>query len=320
MNDVAELKIKNTQLGDIRYAYINGDVWMLGKDVASMLEYKDSDDAIRYHVSEENLTTRKISGSSFSDGKSRYVKFINEAGFYQLSMKSKKPNAVQLQNWISNEVLPSLRKEGHYDINGQTNQFFDSVNELTIDGSNRTQFKNKIKLYANANGIHISDAYNHFDQYYNNKYEVDIKARKRNYSKKHNLKKTIGTPEFLEITGDLDKGFAVIDEMLAYKCHQIGGFTQQEYNVDNQISYYIETDAALRNYAIQNFYAGINSCLMAMIARMNYARVINCPFITFADLPKIYTQFIYQTTDPNVPFCIDYLKANKYVMENINSL
>ena len=59
---------------------------------------------------------------------------------------------------------------------------------------------------------------------------------------------------------------------------------------------------------------------MAMIARMNYARVINCPFITFADLPKIYTQFIYQTTDPIVPFCIDYLKANTYVMENINSL
>lgn len=87
MSELVELMPLNTEFGSMRYAYINGDVYFVGKDAASLLEYSDTDKAIRTHVSAENSTTRQIGGSSFSDGKSRDAKFINEAGFYQLSIK-----------------------------------------------------------------------------------------------------------------------------------------------------------------------------------------------------------------------------------------
>ena len=110
MSELVELMSLNTEFGTMRYAYIEGDVYFVGKDAASLLEYSDTDQALRKHVSFENSTTRRIDGSSLSDGKSRDAKFINEAGFYQLSMKSKMPKASELQNWISKDLSINIRE------------------------------------------------------------------------------------------------------------------------------------------------------------------------------------------------------------------
>lgn len=158
MENVVELLVDHTELGDIRYSRIDGDVWMLGKDVASMLEYQDTKQAVKAHVSNENKLGRKFHAPG--QNQSREGIFINEAGFYQLSMKSKKPNAVQLQNWISNEVLPSLRKEGQYDMNGESNSFFNAVDQLedhAIKGNDREHLDHMMETYAKMAGISMNE-------------------------------------------------------------------------------------------------------------------------------------------------------------------
>lgn len=158
MENVVELLVDHTELGDIRYSRIDGDVWMLGKDVASMLEYQDTKQAVKAHVSNENKLGRKFHAPG--QNQSREGIFINEAGFYQLSMKSKKPNAVQLQNWISNEVLPSLRKEGQYDMNGESNSFFNTVDQLedhAIKGNDREHLDHMMETYAKMAGISMNE-------------------------------------------------------------------------------------------------------------------------------------------------------------------
>ena len=40
--------------------------------------------------------------------------FVNESGFYNAIMGSKKPEAKKFKKWVTNEVLPSIRKHGGY--------------------------------------------------------------------------------------------------------------------------------------------------------------------------------------------------------------
>ena len=42
--------------------------------------------------------------------------FINESGLYSLTMRSKKQDARQFQQWVTKEVLPSIRKNGSYSL------------------------------------------------------------------------------------------------------------------------------------------------------------------------------------------------------------
>lgn len=42
---------------------------------------------------------------------------ISESGLYKLIMRSKKPEAKDFQNWVTKEVLPSIRKTGGYLLN-----------------------------------------------------------------------------------------------------------------------------------------------------------------------------------------------------------
>ncbi len=93
--------------------------WFKAKITAKSLGYKDTDKAIRDHVRDKN---KKIlsdllnifgpanhSGLSYNDLNSIY---INEAGLYELIMKSKKEEAIRFQDWVFEEVLPSIRKIG----------------------------------------------------------------------------------------------------------------------------------------------------------------------------------------------------------------
>lgn len=100
----------NEQFGQVRVVMIENENWLVGKDVAEILGYKDTDYAIRTHVDEEDKLTRGFTGS----GQSRKMIIINESGFYSLALRSKLPNAKQFRRWVTSEVLPQIRKTGGY--------------------------------------------------------------------------------------------------------------------------------------------------------------------------------------------------------------
>lgn len=106
-----ELKVfSNEQFGSIRGVEIEGESWLVGKDVAERLGYKDTADALKRHVDEEDKLTRRFTDS----GQSREMYVINESGFYSLVLGSKLPNAKQFKHWVTSEVLPAIRKHGGY--------------------------------------------------------------------------------------------------------------------------------------------------------------------------------------------------------------
>lgn len=112
MNSQLEI-FKNEELGlEVRAVEINGEPWLVGKDIAEVLGYKDTDYAIRTHVDEEDKLTRGFTGS----GQNRNMICINESGLYSLVLRSKLPEAKKFKRWVTSDVLPSIRKNGMFAV------------------------------------------------------------------------------------------------------------------------------------------------------------------------------------------------------------
>ena len=95
--------------------------WFKGKDVATSLEYVNARDALQRHVEPEDKTTyselaKGVVTEALVNQQPHEV-YINEAGVYSLIMRSKKPQAKAFKNWITKEVLPSIRSTGMYEAN-----------------------------------------------------------------------------------------------------------------------------------------------------------------------------------------------------------
>lgn len=112
MNDIKVFE--NDAFGSVRTIDREGDVWFVGKDVATALGYSNTNDALSRHVDPEDKYQGE--GVAFPDphGTLQYPTIINESGLYSLVLSSKLPTARQFKRWITKEVIPSIRKTGGY--------------------------------------------------------------------------------------------------------------------------------------------------------------------------------------------------------------
>ena len=109
MND---LKVWNYEDSKVRTVEIDGKIWFVAKDVASVLNYSNPRDAVSRHVDEEDKGVVKHD----TLGGVQNLAIINESGVYALIFGSKLPTAKKFKRWVTSEVLPSIRKNGSYDI------------------------------------------------------------------------------------------------------------------------------------------------------------------------------------------------------------
>lgn len=107
-----EVQLFNFENHEVRSLLISNEPWFVGKDVADVLGYADTNQAIRKHVDNEDRLTRRFDGT----GQSRDMTIINESGLYSLVLSSKLPSAKKFKRWVTSEVLPALRKTGQYQV------------------------------------------------------------------------------------------------------------------------------------------------------------------------------------------------------------
>lgn len=112
-----ELKVFNSpEFGQVRTFDKDGEPWFVGKDVAIILGYGRTADAIRVHVDEDDKGVGEIQ----TPGGKQKIVIINESGLYSLVLSSKLPTAKKFKHWITSEVLPAIRKTGGYIANAET--------------------------------------------------------------------------------------------------------------------------------------------------------------------------------------------------------
>lgn len=140
-----ELKVFNNEtLGVIRVLEKNGEPWFVGRDVATVLGYKDTSDAMKKHVDNEDFMVGVLPTVKGN----RDTKLINESGLYSLIMSSKLPSAKQFKKWVTNEVLPSIRKHGGY-VNNE-DMFIDTYLPYA-DENTKMMFKATLTTISNQN-------------------------------------------------------------------------------------------------------------------------------------------------------------------------
>lgn len=117
MNDLQIFE--NPEFGQVRTVEIDGTPWLVGKDVAVALGYKNPGKAIIAHVDEEDKRLEMLpQGADSQNGNvspSSKTALINESGLYSLILSSKMPKAKAFKHWVTGEVLPALRKNGVYE-------------------------------------------------------------------------------------------------------------------------------------------------------------------------------------------------------------
>ena len=93
----------------VRTVELDGDTWFVAKDICDILEITKYRDAISKLDADERGLAKVDTPGGMQD-----MTVINEAGLYTLLMRSNKPEAKPFRRWVTHDVLPSIRKTGHY--------------------------------------------------------------------------------------------------------------------------------------------------------------------------------------------------------------
>ncbi|PZK73782.1 phage antirepressor [Staphylococcus aureus] len=98
----------------VRTLTVDNEPYFVGKDVAEILGYSNTRDALSKHVDEvdkEILTSRNTTLENLPN---RGLTAVNESGLYSLIFSSKLESAKRFKRWVTSDVLPAIRKHGIY--------------------------------------------------------------------------------------------------------------------------------------------------------------------------------------------------------------
>ncbi len=98
----------------IRTILQDGEPWFVASEVASALGYEKPQNAIAMHCKYAKILNYPEAGQLTSSP--RGISIIPEGDVYRLTMRSRLDSAVRFQDWVTDEVLPAIRKTGSYKI------------------------------------------------------------------------------------------------------------------------------------------------------------------------------------------------------------
>ena len=114
-------------------------------DVAKALGYSQPAKGVNDRVDPEDLIKQEIE----TNGGRQFVNCVNESGLYALIFGSKLPSAKRFKRWVTSEVLPAIRKSGHY-----------AVTEEKISSAQQFEIRKAVKSRAKNCSVHYQTIYN----------------------------------------------------------------------------------------------------------------------------------------------------------------
>lgn len=145
MNDIDVFSKRG--LGNIRTLKIGNVPYFVGRDITDILGYANSRKAIIDHVNDEDKVVAKIP----TQGGTQQLTCVNESGMYALVLSSRLKRAQKFKQWITSDILPTLRKTGRYDM--QSDEQNDALDEKgvvqndTLDAKGVTEI---VEITANS--------------------------------------------------------------------------------------------------------------------------------------------------------------------------
>lgn len=144
----------------VRTTEINNQIWFLANDVCSILEYKNPRRTIDLHCKEKGVTKRY----TLTSGGNQEMVYINEPNLFRLIIKSKQEKAVIFEEWVMEELLPTIRKTGSY--------------SLTINAEQQQQIQQAVNGRVYRTGERHQAVYSKFHQQFKIPRYQDLPASK----------------------------------------------------------------------------------------------------------------------------------------------
>ena len=104
-----EIEIHNFENKNVRIVGTYENPWFAVKDICNILELSNVTVSL-HNIPEKWKKIKKV----LTQSGEQEMLVVNEAGLYKLIMRSNKPIAEKFQEWVCEEVLPSIRKKGDY--------------------------------------------------------------------------------------------------------------------------------------------------------------------------------------------------------------
>lgn len=106
---------QNPEFGEIRTAEVNGEPWFCLADICRPLGIRTRDCKMR--LKQDGVDTIALTDAL---GRTQDATFVNEANLYRAIFQSRKPEAERFTDWVTEEVLPAIRKTGRYETRPMT--------------------------------------------------------------------------------------------------------------------------------------------------------------------------------------------------------
>lgn len=141
MSAIAIFSFENSQ---VRTTGTAENPLFVAVDIATVLGYSNARKAVYAHVDEED----RLKAIVETEGGKQEVVCVNESGLYALIFGSKLESAKRFKRWVTNEVLPAIRKQGHYECP-----------IATITPSQQLQLREEVARRAKAVSAHYQTVY-----------------------------------------------------------------------------------------------------------------------------------------------------------------
>lgn len=189
----------------------NDKLWFHSRELAKAIGYSDPKDAIRKHTDKNDKIQLKDINHSQNIKQQSQTVYLSESGLYKLILRSKLDKTKKFVEWITNDVLPNIRKYGYYKVrqNYETEKhnlldkinYLEKQNKLMKNDMKKTKYPDGAIVYV----IDYSDEDTNIDGIYRIGITSNLKKRKQIYdthllhNKKVILKEYSQNPIQLEI-------------------------------------------------------------------------------------------------------------------------
>ncbi|PTF55907.1 phage antirepressor [Staphylococcus chromogenes] len=214
-----ELQIFNFGDLPVRTLEIDNEPYFVGKDVALILGYSNTRDALNKHVDEDDKKILTSRNTTLENLPNRGLTAVNESGLYSLIFSSKLESAKRFKRWVTSEVLPAIRKHGVYAT--------DNVIENTLNNPDYiinilTEYKKEREhnLLLQQQVGELKPKADYYDQILKSKKLITVNAIAKDYG--------MSAQALNKILHDLKVQFKQSGQWLLYAKYHDKGYTSSE--------------------------------------------------------------------------------------------
>ena len=130
---------KNEKFGEVRTTKINNVPYICLADVCKILDLEQVS-RVKSRLNQDGVTISKVIDNL---GREQNATFINESNLYKVIFQSRKQEAEQFTEWVTSEVLPSIRKNGGYIAGQETLSDDELIQKALLVATNKLKDKER---------------------------------------------------------------------------------------------------------------------------------------------------------------------------------